>query len=219
MPSRTLASVLAPCVVVALALVLAAAGDERELAFTHNVRPTHGVVEMAPGGEACQWGIEAAAEFDVVEPLIGTHGRPGPPLALAVRELGSGRVLARGRIPGGARDNRLVRGRVAPPVAEGRAVGVCFRNEGAAPVVFYGGPSGEAPGHAFAGMHAGAGDMRLAFYRGEPRSALASVPDMFRRAALFRPEPVGAWTFWLLLVLVGAGVPLLLARALRATRT
>jgi hypothetical protein len=62
--------------------------------------------------------------------------------------------------------------------------------------------------------------MRLVFKRSEPRSALAQVPDMFERATLFRPDVIGAWTFWLLLVAVAAGIPALLAFALRAaTRT
>jgi hypothetical protein len=216
LPRRATAVLLVACGLVAAVLAVAAAGDRRELAFTLNVRPAHAVAEVEPGGEACHWGIQAGATFDVVEPLLGTHGRPGPPLAIAVRELGTGRVLAGGRIEAGARDNSLARGRVEPAVEEGRLIGVCFRNEGGGPVTIFGGPTAEAPGHAFDGIRAGAGDMRLVFYRSQPRSALALVPDMFERAALFRPDPVGAWTFWALLVLVAGGVPLLLAAALRA---
>lgn len=207
---------LVPCALAAAAVAIVAAGDGRTQAFTINVRPTHAVVETPPGGEACQWGIQAGATFDVVEPLLGTHLRPGPPLAVTVRELGTGRALARGRLGGGAPDNELVRVRVEPPVERGRLIGVCFRNEGRHEVVFFGGPSWEAPGHAYRGIHPGSGDMRLAFHRSEPRSVLSSLPEMFERAAVFRPEPVGAWTFWVLLVLVGAGVPLLLAAAVRA---
>jgi hypothetical protein len=58
--------------------------------------------------------------------------------------------------------------------------------------------------------------MRIVFRRSEPRSALAQVPDMFERATRFRPDVVGEWTFWALLVLVAGGIPLLLALALRA---
>jgi hypothetical protein len=45
---------------------------------------------------------------------------------------------------------------------------------------------------------------------------LALVPDAFERAALFRPAWVGAWTFWVLLGLVVAGMPLLLMAAYRS---
>lgn len=207
---------LAPCALAAAALTVVAAGDQRSQAFTQNVRPTHAVVETPPGGEACQWGIQAGADFDVVEPLLGTHLRPGPPLAVTVRELGTGRPLARGRLAAGARDNQLVRVRVEPLVERGSPIGVCFRNEGRHPVVFFGGPTWEAPGQAYGGIRGGTGDIRLAFHRSDPPSVLSLVPRMFERAATFRPDPVGAWTFWVLLVLVAAGVPLLLAAAVRA---
>jgi hypothetical protein len=216
LPRRAAALVLALAALGAAVAAITAAADERERAFAPNVRPTHAVAEIQPGGEACQWGLEAGADFDEVEPLLGTHMRPGPPIAVTVRELGGGQVLARGRLPAGARDNGPVRVRVTPAVERGRLIGVCFRNEGESAVVFFGGPTHETPGHAFAGIRIGGGDMRLVFYRGEPRSVLSTLPQMFERAALFRPEPVGAWTFWALLVLVAAGVPLLLAAALRA---
>jgi hypothetical protein len=57
-------------------------------------------------------------------------------------------------------------------------------------------------------------DIAMVFPRAEPKSVLALVPEMFRRAALFRPGWVGAWTFWLLAALILLGAPLLLARAL-----
>jgi hypothetical protein len=59
-------------------------------------------------------------------------------------------------------------------------------------------------------------DLTLVFLRAEASSALSLVPEMFERATLFHPGWVGAWTFWALLVLVGAGVPLLLWFALGA---
>ena len=51
---------------------------------------------------------------------------------------------------------------------------------------------------------------------GLPTSEI-TVADVFHRAALFRPNPVGAWTFWALLAAVLIGVPALLVRALRST--
>jgi hypothetical protein len=42
------------------------------------------------------------------------------------------------------------------------------------------------------------------------------VPEMFEHASRFRPEWVGAWTFWGLLGLVAAGLPALLAAAYRS---
>jgi hypothetical protein len=214
--SRAPLLVLAIGAVTIAALALVAQRDGRTFAFTSNVRPTHVVASAVPGGEACQREVEAIERFDAVEALIGTHARPGPPVAVTVRERGGGRVVARGRLPAGAPDNRAVRVVVEPSVGRGQDVDVCFRNEGGSAVAFYGGAPEETPGHAFEGSRPGAGDMRLVFFRGEPRSVLSMVPRMFERAAVFRPDPVAAWTFWGLLALVAAGVPGLLALALRA---
>jgi hypothetical protein len=57
--------------------------------------------------------------------------------------------------------------------------------------------------------------LSLRFLRGHPRPVLSQVPLIIDRAALFRPGPVGPWTFWLLALLVAVAVPLLLAHALR----
>jgi hypothetical protein len=56
-------------------------------------------------------------------------------------------------------------------------------------------------------------DIAIVFPRDKPKSALALVPEMFRRASLFRPGWLGAWTYWVLAALVLLAAPLLLARA------
>ncbi len=56
----------------------------------------------------------------------------------------------------------------------------------------------------------------LEFQRAEPRSLAGLLPAMFDRAALFRAEWVGAWTYWVLALLCVFAVPLLLVRALRS---
>ena len=199
------------------------AGDERDLAFTTNVRAVRTVIDVAPGAQACQNGLESAAEFDAVELLPGTGEMPGPPLLVTAREEFTHRELATGRLPAGARDNQGVRVRLERPVPERERFDLCVRNDGERSVAFYGGPDRESPGHSVVGepgaeLHPGKGDMRIVFLRSEPRSALAQLPDMFDRATRFRPDAVGEWTFWLLLVAVAAGIPALLAVAVRSTR-
>lgn len=58
------------------------------------------------------------------------------------------------------------------------------------------------------------GDAHLAFLRQQKRPALAMVGDVFARAALFKPAWVGAWTFYLALLLAlgvaGCGLAALL---------
>ena len=216
-------ALVAVAVAAAAAVAVVGATDERELAFTTNVRAVRTVVDVVPGSQACQTGLESAAEFDVVELLPGTGELPGPPLLVTAREAFTYRELATGRLPAGARDNQGVRVRLERPVPEGELFDLCVRNDGDRPVAFYGGPTRESPGHSVVGepsaeVHPGKGDMKIVFLRSEPRSALAQLPDMFDRATRFRPDIVGEWTFWLLLVAVAAGIPALLAFALRATR-
>jgi hypothetical protein len=214
--SRAAALLLGVCALGAGALALVAAGDERTLAFTTNVRVAKIAAVITPGQQACQRGVGPAASFDTLELFLGTGTLPGPPLRAEVRELRGGRPLGQGRIPPGARDNSAVRVRLDRTVRAGPALEVCFRNEGTRNVGLYGGPDREVAGTAVVGDRPGGGDIRIGFLRSEPRSALSLVPRMFERASLLRPDPVGAWTFWLLLAVVAAGVPLLLAAALRS---
>ena len=206
---------LAGGVVLALAaLVLVAATDERRLAFTLEVSPVAVAAEARPGEEACQRGIEAEAEFDEVDLLLGTFARPGPPLTVTVRRSGSAAVLASGVLPAGAKDNRRAGARLDRRVPEGTHVDVCARNDGSHRVAYYGGSIFQAPSSGFVGSRP-AGDIFLVFRRDEPRSVLSLVPEMPRRAAILRPEPLGAWTFWALLAAVPLGLSVLLGLALR----
>jgi len=41
---------------------------------------------------------------------------------------------------------------------------------------------------------------------GEKRSLASHLPDALRRAALFRPDPIGPWTYWVLFLLVLPGL-------------
>ena len=220
MRNRAIATLVGTCALGSCALVAVGAGDERTLAFTTNVRVVRPVVHAQPDESACQAGLQAAAAFDSLELVLGTGAEPGPPLEVVVRRSGSRRPLATGSVPGGATDDRPVPVRLDREVPEGAAIDVCARNRGAREVGFYGGPWYESPGVATVDGRPADGDIRILFLRSEPRSALAQVPDMFERAARFRPGLVGAWAFWALLVAVAAGIPALLGLALRdATRT
>jgi hypothetical protein len=195
--------------------VAAAGADDRELAFSPGVGATFPAALVPPGAEVCQASVEVASRFDAVEVVLGTYARPGPELAVTVREPASGRPLAAGVLPDGTRDNQSASARVTPEVPEGERVDVCFRNAGDRRVVFYGGAPADPLTDARVDGRPILHDIRLDYHRSQPRSALALVPDMFERAALFRPPGVGAWTYWCLLALVALGVPALLGAALR----
>src|SRR4051794_4354318 len=116
-----------------LALALAALVSDRSEAFTLGAG-SNLVVKLAPGQEACQRPIRVpgSAGFEGVRVLLGTEGRPGPPLAVSVRDARSGRVLSQATLPGGYPDiskapEHVVWGR---HVAAGGVVSTCFENRG-----------------------------------------------------------------------------------------
>jgi hypothetical protein len=144
--------------------------------------------------------VDVEAPFDAVEVLYGTFHVPGPALAIRVRDPASGRTLAAGSQAAGYADNRLTATAVSPRVRAGRPVDVCIRNVGPRRVGIWGEPA----------------RWTMLFLR-PPRSTLSQLPTIFHRASIFRPSWVGAWTFWLLLACVLAGLPGLLWVALRRT--
>ena len=197
-----------------LAFAVTAAGDSRDVAFTLGVVPAGAVAVLNPGEAACQSPISVPAEFDGVRFQVGTYGKPGPPLAIAIRSLESDRRLAGGRLSGGYPDVSQLSVAVGQVRASQR-VEVCVRNVGARRAALYGNV-GLAAGETEAriGARRLGTDLSLVFERDEPRSLLSLVPDIFERASVFRPVWVGAWTFWILAGALLAGVPVLLALAL-----
>jgi hypothetical protein len=218
MRSRGVIALLATACVGILAAAFVGARDSRELAFTLGVVPAAVAAELAPGQTVCQAPVNVPTDFDRVRFQVGTYRRPGPPMRVAVRSAGSRRLLAGGRLPAGYPD-------VSQPVVvvgEVRAsqrAEVCLTNSGRRRLALYGNATAAAPvSDARLGNRPLGTDLTLMFERGESRSMVSLLPDVFDRASLFRPGWVGAWTFWVLAVLLLAGVPLLLALAVARSR-
>jgi hypothetical protein len=193
----------------ALALLVAAALDDRERAFTVGLPAVRIAAELPPGERACRTGIEVPAGFSRVQLATASFGRPGPPLTVTAGD-------ARGTVPGGYPDNSTVEVGLGEIEAQER-VEVCVTNEGDHRMALYGSPPDTPPDQL--GDPDLEPEIAVTFLRDEPSSMLELVPEAFERAALFRPAWVGAWTFWLLLGLVLVGVPLLLAAAYRSAVT
>ena len=194
MRRRALATFAAGCVLGIGGLAVVAATDERRLAFTLGAAPQWPVAVLHRTQVACQRDVDVAAPFDRVEILLGTFSRPGPPLEVSVLETGTGHRIAAGSLPAGAADNRPAGVQISSGVPARRRVAVCVRNDGPGRVALYGGPETDAPAStAYVGVFPVTGDLRMTFYRDEPRSALALAPDMLERASVFRPAPIGAW--------------------------
>ena len=204
------------CALGLLGLLGVAAGDERRLAFTLGVLHGRLVTILQPKDEACQRPISVAEAFDAVRLGTRTTLRPAPPLRVTVREHPGGRPLATSTVAGGYLGSDV--SVVAPVrrVAAGGQVAVCVENVGAGTVGLLGGSRKSARLTALEvdGRPVPA-DIALDFLRGEPTTALRLVPEMFSRATLFHPGWVGAWTFWLLLVVFLTAMPALLLAALR----
>ncbi len=205
-------------------LLLVGAGRETKLAFTLGVFPGGPVATLGSGQTGCQAPIDVpeGGAFDAITVPLGTYRRPGSPVAATVTDVTTGRVLARGTLPGGYPDvgeRQLERIAVAPTVPEQSRIIVCLRNSGSGRVAIYGNPDIAAPASMLLkdGTPVGA-DAALRFET-RSRSVLSLFGRSADRASLFKAGWVGPWAFWLLAALVVLAVPALITFALvRAER-
>jgi len=209
------------CLAGVLVVVIAAASSERPEAFSLGVTPAGGVAKLEAGDRVCQGAIsipDDAADFDRVVVALGTYQRRGSELALTIVTTGAGHTIARGRIAPGYTD-------IAKTATHSVPVGhvdtrepfiVCLRNAGPQPVAIYGnGDASSRTSTAVVNDKPINADIYLSFQRAEPRSALSLLGTIFDRAALWRASWVGSWFLIVLALLVVAGVPALVAVALR----
>jgi hypothetical protein len=207
------------CALAVVALLLVGAFKRTDLSFTLGVAPALPVLPLEPGQEACQRTIlvPPGASFDRVAFKLGTYGRPGPEVAVQVRDADSGRLLARGTLPAGYPDLQRQPEHVVKvdEVPENSTIAVCLRNEGSAKVAVFGNPDAASLPTTAEIDDEGAGvDLALRFERSS-RSFVSQVGSIAERASLFKVSWFGAWTFWLLGLLVLIAVPVLLVRAVR----
>lgn len=217
MSSRAARALLAAFLAGLLGLLVAAVTDKRHLAFSLAVRPSQPGILIQPGQRICQRGIDVEQRFDSVSLLLATYFQPGPRLEMRVTGDRGGRLLASGVLPDGYPDGKVSVTKLDRTVPQGGRATLCVRNSGARKVALFSGPwSDNVPSSGAIDDRYISYDLLADFVRSKPRSTLASIPEVFRRAALFHPELVGAWTFWALAVLLLVGVPVLLGRALSA---
>jgi hypothetical protein len=210
------------------AILVHASSDERPLQQVLGVFVRGNVVTLRAGHTGCQGPIGLANSTPSVEFNPGTpHGERGPAVEAQIRAAGTTRVLARGLLGAGF-DPRIPQVvAVTPTVPADAIVDVCFRNLGPRRVLLFGDVAYGTNKSGFEGVHptivtssasldgkdVPGRDIAVVFPRPKPKSVLALVPEMFRRASLFRPGWVGTWTLWALAGLVLLAAPLLLARA------
>ena len=203
---RALVALAAVAALGVLAVLVAALLDDRERAFTVGLPPVRIAAELQPGERVCRTDIDVPAEFARVRLFAATFGRPGPRLGVTAGD-------SRGTVAAGYPDNSAVEANM-DAVPEGERIDLCVTNEGDSRVALRGSPPDTPP--PYLGDPELKPELGVAFLRDEPSSMATLVPAAFERASRFRPAWVGAWTFWVLLVLVAAGVPALLMAAYRS---
>jgi hypothetical protein len=232
MRSRAALAVLVTAFVGVAALLIGRAGDERPLQQRLGVFVQGPVAQLGPGHVACQEPVGLGDRTPAVTFNPGTERPAGPAMSVTLRDFTTHAVVASGRLAAGFDPRKAQTVKLSPP-APPRVVSVCFRNLGPGRVLLFGDSSvggaiferaqvkGKHPTVTTSeatldGRHIPNRDIAMVFPRPHPKSVLGLVPEMFRRASLFRPGWVGAWTFWLLAALTLIGAPLALAAALRS---
>ena len=186
---------------------------------TNSVAVRSVAADLRDGEELCVPGVDLPARTGAVRVGAFWEGDSRPALALRVQNGSDTHV---GRLAG-ARERSPVTGArpdvpIEPLTGAGRG-SVCITPHGG-PIRL--GGMLDLPGDQQAPTVGGRPlDARIALWflppAGEERSLLALVPDMLERAALFRPEPIGEWTYVALLLLMWPLVAYAVARLL-ATR-
>jgi hypothetical protein len=157
---------------------------------------------LVGGQEACEGPIRVPSAVGGVG--IWGSGAGNAQVAVSVRDATTGRVLAGGQatIPPGPPGAHNIP--VRPSIPAGSTVRVCVKERG--PIRFS--LLGSLPTHLQIRMSVDGkltfSEYSLVLFEPSRHSLLASLPTALSRAALFRFSWVGAWTFWVLaLVLLG----------------
>lgn len=177
------------------------------------------LVPIGRGDVACARGVTLESHSEQARFVVGTLGKPGPPLMVTVRWKGA---VERRSIPGGYADNSVLGVFLDPPPGP-RLASICFENRGRVSAYLHAADSTRPSGRVvFGGDVARSAttvngrpapaNVVLGFYEREPQSILARIPVSAERIAVFRPG--GAWFVWLLGALFVAGIPTALGWAL-----
>lgn len=187
-------------------LVASAASHHPATAFSLGTPASTLAPNLGPGQLACQAPVDPPTGYGGVRTWIWPGFPPRAVMQVTVRDVTTGATLARGQMvhTNTANDQQYpsplaVTTSLHATLPAGRSVAVCFRDVGSTAITLLGG-SQTKPGEGVLTVHGQGTAMALSllFLRAHPKSLLSQVPEMFSRAALFRPGWVGAWTFWVL---------------------
>jgi hypothetical protein len=153
---------------------------------------------------ACVRDFVLPSDAEVLRVIPLTDGRPPAPLRITLRATGY-RFTTTVRDYG---DGVALDVRTRPPARALPAV-ACLRNTGPGRVALVATTEARSSSRAttLVNDRPVAEDVALLFLERQPASVLSRLGDVMRRAAAFRPSPIGAWTFWTLAALVIVGIP------------
>jgi hypothetical protein len=192
-----------------LVYVLSQSGYEQT--GTDAIKPETFVAVVPAGGRICQGPGLVAAKTGRVATVIGSYGKPGPPLALVMRKPGDA-VIATGGLRPGWKEGPVGIPLARPLKADAAPV-LCLVNRGRSRLAFAG---VNAPVNGSTttvdGKRVGA-TLSLTYTEGTKRSGWSRLGDLASRVG--DAHGVGSWMFWAAIVLgalAAAGTVLLLAR-------
>lgn len=185
-------------VALVLALVVVLSEQGERLAGTNFVKPVAFSVTVPPGEETCQRTLLTDDAQRVVV-LVGTFGRPVPPLTLRFADA-DGRTVARGRAAAGGE------GYVTIPLdrrVDGNRVdaSACLRNGGRHRIVL-GGDIAHPPHSATVAGTPTEGIVAYRYLRPGSESWWAIVPTIATRMGLGKVSWFGPWTLPLAAILL-----------------
>jgi hypothetical protein len=175
------------------------------------IKPETFVAVAPAGGRVCQGPGPVPAKTGRVATVIGSYGKPGPPLALVLRKPG-GAVVATGGLRPGWKEGP-VGIPLARPLKANAAPILCLVNRGRSRLAFAG---VNAPVNGSTttvdGKRVGA-TLSLTYTEATKRSGWSRLGDLASRVG--DAHGAGSWMFWVAIVLgalAAAGTVVLLAR-------
>jgi hypothetical protein len=198
-----------------LVLVAALALSRFRLAHTPVAEPREAILTLSPDHEVCQGPLDPGGDvtFDAVR--LFTSAGSGPLMVSLRDSVGRSFATGRGRtIP--ADDAGAEPVVVAlPEIRSARPFSVCVGAAGRVPVTVWGAP-GVASTETSAALDGrpAAYDVALSLEHAHARTLLGEMPDVARRASVFKPTWVSPALLALLALTVLAAVPALVLHAL-----
>lgn len=218
MPERAVRAFLVTLAAGLPLLAVAGLTQRSTLVYTPGVTPATPVADLQPGQETCQrpLSLPDGARFERVRLYAGTPTAPGPRLEVTVRPVDPARPpLGRGRIAGGYRGRAPLTAAVGE-IRSAAPLAICVRNRGPARAAVWGSVAyASGPTEATLDGKPVVYDLAVRLERDRPRSLLALLGAIGERASLFKPRWCTPAVLGLLGLLALAGVPALIAVALR----